>query len=92
VNRIIMVSAAVLFPARGLTFAIFRRLLKHIAHDLSGAEAVLQSSALDWTVVRPPRLTNGSHERYRISENALPRNGFSASFRAVAVFMLDAAE
>jgi len=37
VNRIIMVSAAVLFPARGLTFAIFRRLLKHIAHDLSGA-------------------------------------------------------
>jgi uncharacterized protein YbjT (DUF2867 family) len=66
--------------------------LKHIARDLEQAEEILRNSGLDWTIVRPPRLTNGSNERYRIAENALPEKGFSASFRAVAAFMLDATE
>jgi uncharacterized protein YbjT (DUF2867 family) len=92
ISRIALVSAAVLFPERGLTFAFFRRLLKHIARDLEQAEEILRNSGLDWTIVRPPRLTNGSNERYRIAENALPEKGFSASFRAVAAFMLDATE
>ena len=92
ISRLALVSAAVLFPERGLTFAFFRRLLKHIARDLEQAEEILRNSGLDWTIVRPPRLTNGSNERYRIAENALPEKGFSASFRAVAAFMLDATE
>jgi putative NADH-flavin reductase len=66
--------------------------LKHISRDLAQAETILRASNLDWTVVRPPRLTNGSNQRYRIAKNALPLNGSSASFRAVAAFMLDAAE
>jgi len=92
ISRIVLVSAAVLFPERGLTFAIFRRLLKHIARDLAQAEEILRRSGLDWTIVRPPRLTNGTNERYRVLENALPKNGSAASFRAVAAFMLDSAE
>jgi putative NADH-flavin reductase len=92
ISRIVLVSAAVLFPERGLMFAIFRRLLKHIARDLAQAEEILRRSGLDWTIVRPPRLTNGTDDRYRVLENALPKNGFSASFRAVAAFMLDSAE
>src|SRR5262245_1400305 len=31
VNRLVLVSAAVLFPEKGLVFALFRRVLKHIA-------------------------------------------------------------
>jgi putative NADH-flavin reductase len=92
VRRIVLVSAAVLFPQRGLTFAIFRLLLKHIARDLEEAEEILRGSGLDWTIVRPPRLTNGYDERYRIAENALPKKGLSATFREVAAFMLDATE
>jgi len=93
ISRIALVSAAVLFPERGLTFAFFHRLLKHIARDLEQAEEILRNSGLDWTIIRPPRrLTNGSNERNRIAENTLPEKGFSASFRAVAAFMLDATE
>ena len=92
VNRILLVSAAVLFPQRGLMFAFFRRVLKHISRDLAQAEDILRTSNVDWTVVRPPRLTNGANDRYRIAENALPKNGVSATFRGVAAFMLDAAE
>ena len=42
ISRIALVSAAVLFPEHGLTFAFFRRLLKHIARDLEQAEEILR--------------------------------------------------
>jgi uncharacterized protein YbjT (DUF2867 family) len=38
-------------------------LLKHIARDLRGAEAIVRQSPLKWTIRRPPRLMNGSRER-----------------------------
>ncbi len=91
VNRIVLVSAAVLFPEKGLTFAFFRWLLQHISRDLKTAEDV-RSAQFDWTIVRPPRLTNGPYSSYRIASDALPINGNVASFRAVATFMLDSVE
>jgi len=92
VNRIVLESAAVLFPMKGLVFAFFRRLLKHVARDLSEAERIVRATSLDWTIARPPRLTSGSDPAYRSARNALPARGFSMSFRAVAAFMLDAVE
>jgi putative NADH-flavin reductase len=92
VKRIVLVSAAVLFPEKGLCFAFFRRLLAHIARDLGTAEEILRATSLDWTIARPPRLVNRMDEEYRSVRDALPRNGFSMSFRAVAAFMLDAVE
>jgi putative NADH-flavin reductase len=92
VKRLVLVSAAVLFPMKGLLYAFFRLLLKHIARDLGGAEAILCRSPLEWTIARPPRLTNGSGERYRASRDSLPDRAFSMSFRAVAAFMLDVVE
>jgi putative NADH-flavin reductase len=92
VKRLVLVSAAVLFPMKGLLYAFFRLLLKHIARDLSGAETIVRRSQLEWTIARPPRLTNGSGERYRASRDSLPNGAFSMSFRAVAAFMLDAVE
>ncbi len=91
-KRLVLVSAAVLFPIKGLRYAFFRRLLKHIAADLGAAEAVVQSTSLDWTIVRPPRLTGGSGVDYRASRDSLPPGPFSMSFRAVAAFMLDSVE
>jgi putative NADH-flavin reductase len=59
VNRIVLVSAAVLFPEKGIAFAFFRWLLQHISRDLKTAEDIVRSAQFDWTIVRPPRLTNG---------------------------------
>jgi len=92
VNRLVLVSAAVLFPMKGVFYGFFRWVLKHIARDLGNAEATLRRSPLEWTIARPPRLTNTSEERYRASRDSLPGGAFSMSFRAVAAFMLDAAE
>lgn len=92
VRRLVLVSAAVLFPMKGLLYAFFRLLLKHIARDLGGAEAIVRRSQLEWTIARPPRLTNGSREHYRASRDSLPAGAFSMSFRAVAAFMLEAVE
>jgi len=92
VKRLVLVSAAVLFPERGLLFAFFRRLLKHVAHDLGAAEQIVRATSLDWTIARPPRLIDRSDEAYRSRRDALPSGGFSMSFRGVAAFMLDAVE
>lgn len=92
VNRLVLVSAAVLFPEKGLRFAFFRWVLKHISRDLTTAEDIVRATSLDWTIVRPPRLTNQTDTGYRAVRDALPAKGYVASFRAVATFMLDAVE
>lgn len=92
VKRLVLVSAAVLFPERGAFFAFFRWLLTYIRRDLGAAEEIVRASPLDWTIARPPRLTNGSDERYRAERDALPAGGRSMSFRAVAAFIVDAVE
>jgi putative NADH-flavin reductase len=92
VKRLVLVSAAILFPEKGLLFAFFRRLLKHVARDLGAAELIVRATSLDWTIARPPRLVDRTDEAYRSREDALPPGGLSMSFRAVAAFMLDAVE
>src|SRR5213593_1581979 len=92
VKRVVLVSAAVLFPEKGLYFAFFCWLLRHVRRDLGTAEEIVRATSLDWTIARPPRLVNKSDEAYRSVHNALPAGGNSMSFRALAAFMLDAAE
>jgi hypothetical protein len=92
VERLVMVSAAVLFPQKGLAFAFFRRLLKYIADDLCKAEAIIRTSSLEWTIARPPRLINSTDLSYRTCVGGVPQGASSMSFRAVARFMLDAVE
>jgi putative NADH-flavin reductase len=62
VQRLVLVSAAVLFPIEGVLYALFRLLLKHVARDLNAAEVIVRQSPLEWTIARPPRLTNGPGE------------------------------
>jgi putative NADH-flavin reductase len=92
VKRLLLVSAAVLFPERGLRFAFFRFLLKQVMRDLGTAEEIVRATPLVWTIARPPRLTRSPGENYRSVRDALPPRGYSMSFRAVAAFLLDAAE
>lgn len=75
VRRIACVSAsglgdgsALSWPLRMFMLHILQPLLRHPYDDLRAMEATLRASDLDWTIVRPPRLTNGPRtDRLRCS-------------------------
>ena len=92
VTRLAIVSAAILFPEKGLFFAFFQWFLRNHARDLRRMESLVQSSGLDWTIARPPRLTKSTGVRFRALPNALPSGSRAMSFRSVAAFLLDAVE
>ncbi|WP_051978221.1 NAD(P)-dependent oxidoreductase [Edaphobacter aggregans] len=67
---------------------IFNTVLKWPIHDQIVQLNLLSASGLDWTMVLPPRLTNGpAHGICRIDADALPRLGSSISRSDVADFM-----
>jgi len=89
-KRLLVLSEAALFP--GLPNRIIRFILRHTMSDSLAMERIVQASGLDWTIVRPPRLTNGTSLTYQSREDAAPAGAFSISRSAVAAFMLDALE
>ncbi len=92
VARLTVVSAAVLFPAKGLYYAFFRWLLRHHARDLRAMEDLVRASGLAWTIARPPRLTQSPESGFRALGGALPQGSVAMSYRSVAAFMVDAVE
>lgn len=91
--RVIVVSAAGVADSRPHMNAVLRWMFDHsnigIAYaDLAKMEAVLQSSPLDWTAVRPVTLTNGKPtDRVKVIEHY---GLFSKIRRAdVAAWMLE---
>ena len=91
-TRLVILSAALLFPNQGIRFALFRRLIRYHVEDLVAMEAVIRATPLDWTIARPPRLVETREEAYRGAAGELPQGGFSMSFRSVARFMIDCVE
>lgn len=92
VSRLVIVSAALLFPEKGVRFAFFRWLLNHHVADLREMEDVVRASGLAWTIARPPNLQQKDDPTYRAETEGFPAGGFSMSFRAVAAYVLDAVE
>jgi putative NADH-flavin reductase len=75
---------------RFATKYVLQRILKNMFADLLEMETVIKQSDLDWTIVRPPRLTDSISTRpYRFSIDTFLENGLSISRRDVARFMLD---
>jgi putative NADH-flavin reductase len=64
-------------------------LLRHVAADMRGAEEQIRESGLDWTIVRPPRLTSDpASGTYRTAiDRNLPR-GVTVSRADLAAYML----
>jgi hypothetical protein len=81
VDRLAIVSAAVLFPEKGLFFAFFRWLLRHHARDLCSMEAIVQASGLAWTIARPPRLAKSPDAGFRALRGVLPPGSRAMSHR-----------
>jgi putative NADH-flavin reductase len=90
VKRLLVLSAAAHFP--GIPNRIVSFILRNHMRDSLAMEEIVQASGLDWTIARPPRLTEEDYTTYRSREGAAPRMGFSLSRKAVAAFMLDAIE
>jgi putative NADH-flavin reductase len=97
VRRLLVVGVAVLFDDIGLFGSILRRtLLRNVAKDSAEMEKIVKASDLEWTIARPPRLTNGPLTgRYAIADDRLPVGaGGAATVRRadVAHFLLDELE
>jgi putative NADH-flavin reductase len=95
VRRLIGVSVAFLFKDAMVPPAYLFGLLffGNVMRDAAAMEEVFRASQLDWTIVRPPRLTDGPRTgKYRVREEHLPRLGFKISRADVADFMIKAAE
>jgi len=95
VRRLLVVGVAVLFEDDGLLTAIARRtFLRNVARDHAAMERVVRASDVEWTVVRPPRLTNGPlTHAYRAADDRMPDGARLTISRAdVADFLLDELE
>ncbi len=98
VNRLITVGAAgALYPAgkyqprlSNLVFgAVKLIMLRHPMADQRAQERLLASSDVDYTIVRPPRLTDGpATGTYRVLPDGLPSSSRRISRADVADFML----
>ena len=88
VKRLVVLSAAAHFP--GIPNRIASFIMRNHMRDSLAMEEIVQASGLDWTIARPPRLTQEEYTTYRSREGAAPKMGFTLARKAVAAFMLDA--
>jgi putative NADH-flavin reductase len=93
--RLLALSAALLFPDVGppVLTPIIKYILRNGLADSREMEQLVIESGLDWTIARPPRLTDGPKtESYHIADGSLPGKQRSISRADVAHFFLDEAE
>lgn len=94
IRRLLIVSAAILFEDLGVLAALLRRtLLRNVVIGSGEMERIFTASDLNWTIVRPPRLTNGPlTRRYHVADNRFPPGKQTLSRADVAHFLLDELE
>ncbi|HTJ38040.1 MAG TPA: NAD(P)H-binding protein [Dactylosporangium sp.] len=99
VRRIVSVDAAGRvadsgdgFVTRFVAKPLLQRLLREGFTDLAAAERVLRDSGLDWTLISPPRLTDGPQRPYRTVVDRNVRGGGTLSRADVADAMFRALE
>jgi len=96
VNRLVCISAGGLylndqmgFPVRLLTQAVIQKIFEHPYRDLRLMEEITMTSEIDWTIVRPPMLTDGKlRSSYRTSVGGNIRKPFSISRKDLAHFLV----
>lgn len=94
-RRVVVVSVAFLFKQSILppAYILGRLFFPRTVRDAGAMEHVFEHSGLEWTIVRPPRLTDKPRTgNYRVQEGRLPRFGFTISRADVADFVVNAVE
>ncbi len=95
VRRVVALSVAFLFKDSIVppAFILGRLFFRAVVISAAQMEDVFIKSGLDWTIVRPPRLTDKRYTgRYRVREGHLPNFGLTVSRADVADFMIQAVE
>jgi putative NADH-flavin reductase len=95
-RRVFFISASAIeispvLPAfvRWVAKNVVQKLLRHMYADLRVMEERVKESGADWTIVRPPRLTNKPVTgQYRYAVNSFLRNCLSISRADVAHFIV----
>ncbi len=93
VRRAVVVSSGLLFEEQNAIGKLLRgTLFRNLLPDMTAMEAAVEKDALEWTIVRPPRLTNGPLTKsYSVADGRLPK-GMTVSRACVADFMIKEAE
>jgi putative NADH-flavin reductase len=93
VRRALVVSSGLLFEEQNAIGKLLRgTLFRNLLPDMTAMEAAMEKDALEWTIVRPPRLTNGPLTKsYSVADGRLPK-GMTVSRACVADFMIKEAE
>jgi putative NADH-flavin reductase len=97
VRRVFFISASAIeispvlpFYARFAEKYIVQKILRHMYDDLRLMERLIKQTDTDWTIVRPPRLTNKPVTgEYRFAINSFLKNCLSISRADVAHFMIN---
>ena len=95
VRRTVIVSTAFLFKDSIVppTYLFGRLFFSGVVIDASAMERIFIESGLDWTIVRPPQLTDKPLTgKYRVRTGHLPRFGFNISRADVAHSFLKTVE
>jgi putative NADH-flavin reductase len=95
VRRVVALSVAFLFKDSILppAFILGRLFFRDIVNNAAQMEEVFINSDLDWTIVRPSRLTDKRYTgRYRVREGHLPNLGLTVSRADVADYMIKTVE
>jgi putative NADH-flavin reductase len=95
VTRVVVESVAFLFRNSILppAYLLGRLFFPRTVGDATAMERVFSESDLDWTMVRPPELTDKPYTgKYRVREGHLPSFGFKISRADVADYMIKATE
>jgi putative NADH-flavin reductase len=93
VQRLMCISASGLDPGplyqKVIAKLFLWRAFKHSYTDLVRMEATVNASSVNWTIVRPPRLTDKERKgHYKIAVNKHLPNGFTLSRSDTADYML----
>lgn len=94
-RRVVVVSTAFLFKDAILppAYLLGRLFFPDTVADATKMEDTFRKSGLDWTIVRPPRLTDRPRTRkYRVREGHLPGFGFTLSRADTTDFMIRCVE
>jgi len=88
VNRVLVISTALLFPSNRLSHRVLQWIAQHNARNAHLMEASLRASNLEWTITRVGFLNNNRSEDFRFSVGTFPDKSSSISRAAVANFLL----
>jgi putative NADH-flavin reductase len=99
-NRLICISAGALettkemgFLIRAVAKLLLQNIIKNPYADMRLMEKLVEKSNLDWTIIRPARLTNKPpRKNYRIAVHSHIRKPWSIARADLASFILDAIE